>query len=55
MMRFLMAHWGAIGVGATWLLSHLRKSIPARGTPSFWTSWAYNIVSGDAPEKKSPA
>lgn len=34
-MNFLLAHWGAITVAAAWLTSHLRKSIPARGTPKF--------------------
>lgn len=53
-MNFLVAHWGAITVAAAWLTSHLRKSIPARGTPKFFTSWAYNIVSGDAPAKQLP-
>lgn len=54
-MSYLGAHWGAIMVAAAWLTSHLRKTIPPRGTPKFFTSWAYNIVSGEVPAKQPPA
>lgn len=55
MIARLMAHWATVTVAAAWLTTHLRQSIPARGTPKFWTSWAYNIVAGVHPAKDSSA
>jgi hypothetical protein len=53
-MNFLLGHWTQITIAGAWVVSHLRKSIPARGTPQFWRSWAYNVVSGDPPAKSNP-
>lgn len=55
MILFVRTHWSQIVFAALWMVSHIRKSMPAQNAPEFWRTLAYNFVKGTNAEQKPPA